>query len=94
MLLISFVYQSISDVQFSKYSPILYIDLHFVNHLFFCVEAFELDKPHLLFCTGSLYCWYHIPTFLANTLVKKLFLQFYNKTFMASGLIFKSVVHF
>ena len=33
----------LSDVWFSKCAPILYIAFHFVNHLFCCVEAFELD---------------------------------------------------
>ena len=68
LLYISFL----SDVLSSKCSPILYVAFHFVGHFFSCTEAFELNIASLLFCIGFLYCWCHIPKFVANTLVKKL----------------------
>ena len=68
---------TLSDIYFSKYFPILQVPFHFIGHFFCCAEVFELDTaPPVELCTGSLYYWCHIPKLVSKTLVHELFLLF------------------
>ena len=68
---------------------------HFVGSFFCCAEAFSFAIVPLIyfyFCCLCFCC--HIPQIISKTIVKEFPLNVSTRGFMASGLIFKPLIHF
>ena len=75
--------------------PFRRLSFHLVNCLFCCVEAFEFDIiPFFDFCFNCLCFWHHGHKIIAKTDIDELLSYIFILGFMASDLMFKSLIHF